>query len=1109
MAKKNNELIGTGLELLRKALSPYITRQLKAVYKEKWWSIGAEPHVSRLPELKTKLAKVRDDDARFEALDIAALLTVLNNSWNEAFQADLGNAGRSYVNELRDVRNKWAHQTPFSLEDTHRAFDTMTRLLEMVAAPERMNTAEITRKIMMEINEQSKAAQPALMQTASGALSTLKPWREIATPHPDVSGGRYQQAEFAADLYQVITGRASSEYANPKEFFQRTYFTEGLSQLLTRAWLRLSGAGGDPVVELQTNFGGGKTHSLLALYHLFGGTIQLDQVAGIENLSQHSKNLPEKLPSANRAVLACNYLSVDTPWKKPDGTIIRTLWGEMAWQLGGKEGYKLVAESDKNSVSPGGELLTQLFERFGPALILIDEWVVYARQLIGKENLLAGSFDVSMSFVQALTEATKAAGNTLLVAAIPASDAEVGGENGRVALERIRNVFGRVEAIWKPATAEEAFEIVRRRLFEPLSSRAVKDRDAVCRAFAEMYRENRGDFPPESRETAYEERMQKAYPIHPELFDRLYQDWSTLERFQLTRGVLRLMASVIYELWVRGDQSLLILPGNLPLDSQAVRTEFARHLPDGWSAVIDKDIDGVASLPFALDRDNPNLARYSASRRVARAVFIGSAPTTAAHRVRGLEEVRVKIGCAQPGETVATFGDALRRVAEKSTYLYSDSTRYWFDTHPSIRRMADDRAATYERRPELVEDEIVRRLRQIVARDRGEFSAVHTAPSDSGDVPDEKSCRLVILSPKFPHRGRTGESAALPAAQEILERRGNSPRIYRNMLLFLAADADRLHELGQAIRSWLAWTSIDVEKEQLNLDPATQRQVKNQLTNLEETITERIRETYCHLLLPTQEGTETVVWQSPRLQGENLVGRASRKLINDQQMIVSWSPALLRMELDKWLWKEQDHLSVKQIWEYLAQYLYLSRLKDEQVLVDAVRGGVGSLTWKDFFAYASAVRDDGKYVGLVTGANPAVTLDGVSILVKPEVAQKQLDEEAASQQALQPDSHQPGGSISETPTGTTGLTGTPGESAPRVLRRFHGSVELDPTRMGRDAGRIADEVMAHLTSLIGAKAKVSLEIDVEVSNGIPEDRVRIVNENCNTLKFKGHGFEEG
>ncbi len=1107
MAEKPDELVGRGLELLRKALVPYVKRQLQAVYKDKWWSLGAEPHVRPMPDPRMKLAKAQDDDARFAALDVAALLTILNNAWNDAFQADLGNAGRSYVNELRDVRNNWAHQRAFSLEDTHRAFDTMTRLLDMIAAPERVETAQIARDIMLEISQRSRAAQPALIQTASGALPALKPWREIATPHPDVSGGRYQQAEFAADLYQVITGRASSEYANPKEFFQRTYFTEGLCQLLARGWLRLSGAGGDPVVELQTNFGGGKTHSLLALYHLFGGEIRKEEVVGIECLSHYAQNLPERLPVARRAVLACNYLSVDTPWEKPDGARIRTLWGELAWQLGGAEGYQLVAESDRNSVSPGGAILTRLFERFGPALILIDEWVVYARQLIGKDNLPAGTFDVAMSFVQALTEAAKAARNALVVAAIPASDAEVGGTNGRIALERIRNVFGRVEAVWKPASAEEAFEIVRRRLFEPLSSQKEKDRDAVCRAFAEMYRDNRGDFPPEAREVAYEERLRKAYPIHPELFDRLYQDWSTLERFQLTRGVLRLMASVIYELWVNGDPSLLILPGSLPLDRQAVRTEFTRYLPDGWSAVIDKDIDGPASHPFRLDRDNPNLGRYSACHRVARTVFIGSAPTSASQKGRGLEEVRVKIGCAQPGETVATFGDALRRLSEQLTYLYSDGSRYWFDTRPTVTRIAADRAAAYERKPELVEDEIVRRLRQAVGRERGEFAAVHVAPSESNDVPDEKACRLVILLPKYPHRPRAGESAAQQAAQDLLERRGNSPRLYRNMLVFLAADAERLPELQQAIRSWLAWTSIDQEKEQLNLDYATQRQVSNQIKNSEDTIVERLRETYCHLLIPMQEGAGPVAWQSHRLQGENLVGRASRKMVSDQQLIVRWSPYLLRMELDRWLWKEQDHLSVRQIWEYLAQYLYLPRLKDEQVLMEAIREGVGSLTWKDFFAYASGAREDGSYVGLVAGASPMITLDGASVLVKPEAAQRQIEEEAAAQPALPPDSPTPGLAMRETGTGVLSSEAAV-EAAPRLRRRFHGSVELDPTRVGRDAGRIADEVLAHLISLVGAKARITLEISVEVPGGIPEDRIRIVSENCNTLKFKGHGFEE-
>ena len=1109
MVENNSERIHHGLEFLRKGLAPYIKRQLKAVYKESWWKNGAEPHLRGTVGMDAKGSKPASEDKRFEALDIQALLTILNNSWGEAFQADLGQAGRSYVNELRDVRNKWAHQNQFTLDDTYRACDTMTRLLEMVAAPERAETGELARQIRAEQSIQDKASQPNLMVTASGASNSLKPWREIATPHPDVSAGRYQQAEFAADLFQVLTGRASSEYGKPKDFFKRTYFTDGLTQLLSRAWMRLNGTGGDPVVELQTNFGGGKTHSLLALYHLFGGKIKMGEVPGLEKVSKLVKPSPEGLPVAKLAVLACNSLAVDTAWKKPDGTEIRTLWGEIAYQLGGKTGYALVAEADRQAVSPGVEKLTHLFEQFGPALVLVDEWVVYARQLIGKDNLPSGTFDVGMSFVQALTEAVKAAGNALVVAAIPASDTEVGGENGRIALERIRNVFGRLEAIWKPATAGEAFEIVRRRLFEPLSDQARIDRDAVCRAFMEMYRENRGDFPPECREADYEERLCMAYPIHPELFDRLYQDWSTLERFQLTRGVLRLLAAIIYELWMREDKSLLIMPGNVPLASQSTRTEFTCHLPDGWSAVLDKDIDGVTSLPFAIDSASPNLNRYSACRRVARTVFIGSAPTTAVQRVRGLEEVRVKLGCAQPGETIATFGDALRRLSEQLTYLYSDGSRYWFDTRPTVTRIAADRAAQYERRPDLVEDDIIRRVREAVRRERGDFSAIHPIPADSSEIPDEANCRLVILGPKHPHRGRGGTniSPAQTAAQEILDRRGNSQRIFRNMLVFLAPDADRLPELEQAIRSWLAWTSIQQDEEQLNLDATTKRQVGRQIQTGEETIMERLRETFCHLLAPAQEGTDKVEWSTSRLQGDDLVGRASRKLKNDQQMITAWSPALLRMELDKWLWKEQPHLSVKQLWEYLAQYPYLPRLRDEQVLIAAIRNGVGSLTWKEYFAYAAAVREDGHYVGLTAGSYPAINIDSASVLVKPDAAQKQRDEEAAAQPELGPDSRQEGGTIGEAGPEVPTLPGmTP---VPHALRRFHGTVELDPARMGRDAGRIADEIVAHLTSLIGAKAKITLEIDIEAPGGVPEDRVRIVTENCNTLKFKGHGFEEG
>jgi len=230
---------------------------------------------------------------------------------------------------------------------------------------------------------------------------------------------------------------------------------------------------------------------------------------------------------------------------KDDGTEVQTLWGELAWQLGGAEGYALVADADRTATNPG-TALEKLFKKYGPCLVLVDEWVAYARQLYGAENLPAGTFDTHFTFAQALTEAATVVPGTLVVISIPASDSvrqglsagesalndiEVGGEGGKAALERLRDVIGRKDSPWQPATAEEGFEIVRRRLFEPLEPQAARERESIAKVFRAFYAQHKSEFPPECGEGAYERRIVNAYPIHPELFDRLYNDWSTLARF--------------------------------------------------------------------------------------------------------------------------------------------------------------------------------------------------------------------------------------------------------------------------------------------------------------------------------------------------------------------------------------------------------------------------------------------------------------------------------------------------------------------------------------------------------------------------------------------------
>jgi len=288
--------------------------------------------------------------------------------------------------------------------------------------------------------------------------------------------------------------------------------------------------------------------------------------------------------------------------EKSDGTKVHTLWGELAWQLGGKQAYNIVADADRTGTSPCSGLV-ELFQAQTPCLILIDEWVAYARQLYGIDGLPAGSFDAQFTFAQALAEAARAVPGVLLVVSIPASDIEVGGEGGQAALERLKNVVARMESSWRPASADEGFEIVRRRLFEDVPADKAAERDAVVRDFANLYRTQAAEFPSPCREADYERRIAAAYPIHPELFDRLYNEWSTLDKFQRTRGVLRLMAGVIHELWERQDGSLLIMPASVPIDAPPVASELTRYLEEGWAPVIERDVDGPNSLPLQLDRE--------------------------------------------------------------------------------------------------------------------------------------------------------------------------------------------------------------------------------------------------------------------------------------------------------------------------------------------------------------------------------------------------------------------------------------------------------------------------------------------------------------------------
>ena len=1032
--------------------------------------------------------------------DVSGLMVAMSEFWGAIFRNTLGHQERAYISLIRDVRNKWGHEKPFTSDEVLRALDQMQMLLQAVSAHEQAEELGKQRQDLQRVVFQEQArSKTRHTPTFEGMASpNLKPWREIVTPHKDVASGNYMQAEFAADLAQVHKGEGSDEYRDPVEFFRRTYLTEGMQDLLDGALKRLDGKEGDPVVELQTNFGGGKTHSMLALYHLFSG-VDAGSLEGMEPvLKEAGVHTPAK---AKRAVLVGTALSPAEVSRKDDGTEVRTLWGEMAWQLGGKEAFALVAESDAHGTSPGSDVLAKLFRQCSPSLVLIDEWVAYARQIKGKDTLPSGGFGAQASFAQALTEAAAQADRTLVVASIPASKIEIGGEHGQEALDELKNIFVRVGKPWRPAGGDEGFEIVRRRLFEPIEGKEAHAlRDAVVEDFIKMYSKNEGEFPLYCREGDYREKMRGSYPIHPELFRRLYDDWSTLDRFQRTRGVLRLLAKVIHRLWECEDKALLILPASVPMDDGSVKSELTRYLPDPWEPIISKDIDGPNSMPLELDTQVTNLGRLAAARRVARTLYIGTAPGSDSN-TPGIGAERVLLGCAQPGETLGTFSDALRRISDGGQNIHQDGNRYWVSTKANLNRTAAAKASQLLREPEELHAEIVTRLR--ADRSRGAFAGLHVCPESSSDVPDEPKARLVILHPKQVHRRRREDTQARKVAENMLEYRGSTPRTNRNVLVFLAPDEKLLAALMEATAHHLAWKEIHDRWESYNLDAFQKNQAKTKAAEFDNAIELRISQTWIHALCPLKQGpTAATTWDEIKVSGTDpLAVRTADKLVKDEVLLSRMGGIRLRMELDRSLWRELNHVSLGDLQDWFPKLQYLPRVVDGSVIEKAVEDGAGLITAEESFAVADGYDEEkGRYLGLRISGGAGV-LTASTLIVKPEIAHAQQPEPTPTTP------NNISGEIGEPTTPYGGGSGNSGSAQVSRPTTFIGSVGLPSMGMGSKLGTINEEVFEHLTKVPGAKIELRLEVTIEVPEGVDPHTIRTVTENANSLRFDHAGFE--
>jgi hypothetical protein len=529
----------------------------------------------------------------------------------------------------------------------------------------------------------------------------MRPFWEIAKPHKDIREGKLEEHIFAADLWKVFSGEAVDEYKDPFLFFQRTYLTEELKNILSLAEKRLKGGGGDPIIQLQTPFGGGKTHSLIALYH------------------------KAREWGAKRFVFVGDKFGV----KESD----LTPWEEMERQLEGK------VEELKGRLAPGGEKLRKLLEKHQPILLLLDELHEYAVKASGVgvgESTLATQ---TKAFLQELTGAVSGTGKAILFVSLPSSD-PYRDQASEELLTSLQSILGRMEKVYAPVRDEEVAEIIRKRLFEEI------DEQSAWREIEEFlsYAEGEGILPEGMDKSAYRERFRRSYPFQPEVIDVLYERWGSFPTFQRTRGVLRLLALVISSLYRKGERKSFISLSDFDLNEEDIRKELVKHLETGYESVIAADITGKDAGAKVVDRSLGSAYEpYHFGTKTANAIFMYS---FSAGRARGASLNQIKLACAFPPVPSSIVVEAVEQLRKRLWYL-SDEGLY-FDKIPNLNKVILDKKDTIEDR-ELVEEE--RRILQAHIKD--ETLKAFLWPTSSRDIPDGKELKLVVLR----ERGRARE----------------------------------------------------------------------------------------------------------------------------------------------------------------------------------------------------------------------------------------------------------------------------------------------------------------------------------------------------------------
>jgi hypothetical protein len=622
----------------------------------------------------------------------------------------------------------------------------------------------------------------------------MKPFSTIAIPHRDILEGRLTMDVFAADLWEVYKGRAPEEYQDPSIFFRKTYTTDGLKNLLDIAEKRLKGKGGDPIIQLQTPFGGGKTHSLIALYH-------------------KAKDWK------------ANVIVIDGTALDPKET---TIWEEIERQLTGR------VEKLEGRTSPGREKLRALLEEHQPILILMDEILEYTTKASGirvGDSTLASQV---LAFMQELTGTVKTLDKSLLILTLPSSVLEHYDENAERLFQQLQKVTGRMEKVYTPVREEEISSVVRRRLFRSIDEKEARE---VVEEFLD-YAEKERILPEGMEKSAYREEFIKSYPFQPQVIDILYKRWGSFPTFQRTRGVLRLLSLVVHSL--KDSKNPFIRLADFDLNNNDIKRELIKHIGQEYDSVIAADITSIDAGAKKVDKNlGDAYSPFSFGTKAATTIFMYS---FAGGPEKGATIGEVKLSTADISASSSIVVEAVSKLKDKHLfYLWEDGGRLFFTNQPNLNRIRLTKM-------EGISDEYIKGEEKnlLTGNLTKEHFEIYLWPNSTKDVPDTKSLKLVL-------RQNQDEKEC----KAFLENYGEQPRVYRNTLIFLCPMNSERAAFEEFLKGKLAWQLIEKDKT-LSLTSQQRKEVKDRIKKAESEVGERIRNLYRLVLLPSKDGFKEI-----------------------------------------------------------------------------------------------------------------------------------------------------------------------------------------------------------------------------------------------------------